>query len=292
MREAAARRSDTVSASSLRNCSIPAPVTAEVTRTPTPRAVPRSRAAGAGHRRSPRPLGAEQVGLVEHDGDHLGVAGQRHQVAPVYRRVRVLLRVEHPDHQVGHPDQPVDLAGRAADHRVVVGQVQQHQAVERLLAAVQRAAPRVAVAARDAEPFQQRAGARHAPDAGVRVPGHRPGHPDGGEVRPGEPVEERGLAAAGAAGQGHDRVRRRTAAAARPARSTRASASSIRSSLKPSAAGAGRGDLDQPGQRGEPGRQPKHRRTGLGHRGRGRPGPGRLGLGRLLQGGPGLGGSG
>jgi hypothetical protein len=74
-----------------------------------------------------RLLGIEQVGLVQDDGEHLGVAGHRDEESPVHRRVRVLLRVEHPQHQVGQPDEPVRLHRRPRSDRVVVRQVDQDQ---------------------------------------------------------------------------------------------------------------------------------------------------------------------
>src|SRR6266704_2277179 len=42
--------------------------------------------------------------LVEYDGEHVRVARQRDQEPPVHGRVGVLLRVEHPDHDIGHAD--------------------------------------------------------------------------------------------------------------------------------------------------------------------------------------------
>jgi hypothetical protein len=152
-------------------------------------------------------LGREHVGLVQHDGDDFRVTGERHQEPAVHGGVGILLRVQHPDHQVGLLDELVDLVGGVGHDRVVVRQVEQDQAGHRLLAAVQRAGPGVPVAARDAQPLQQRARSGHAPDAGVHVPGHRPGDPDGGEVGAGDLVEQGGLAASGAAGQRDHGVR-------------------------------------------------------------------------------------
>ena len=148
----------------------------------------------------------EQVDLVEHHGDHAGVPGERDEVAAVHGGVRVLLRVEDEDQHVGELAQPVHRRHRRRDHRVVVGKVEQQQAVQGGLAGVQGAGPRVAVAALHAQPVEQRAGALHPPHAGVHVPGGRPGHARRRERGPGQRVEQRGLAAAGAAGQRDDGV--------------------------------------------------------------------------------------
>ena len=59
-----------------------------------------------------------------------GVARERLEVAVVDRGVGVLLRVEHPHQQVGELDQPVDLEVVGDLGGVVVGQVEQHDAVE------------------------------------------------------------------------------------------------------------------------------------------------------------------
>jgi hypothetical protein len=89
----------------------------------------------------------------------------------------------------------------------VVGQVEQQQPAEVLLALVQGAGPGVAVPPLDAEPVEQRPRPGHPPHARVRLTGRRPGDAHRRELRPGEHVEQRGLAASGAAGQGHDGVR-------------------------------------------------------------------------------------
>ena len=281
----AARRSATVRASSLRSSSTPGP----------------------GARRGDQHLGVvqalgveqpdqvglavlhllrgEQVRLVEHHRDDRGVAGQRGEIAAVHGRVRVLLRVQHPDHQVGHPDQAVGLVRGGRGHRVVVRQVDQDQAAQRGLTLAQRAGSRVPVPWRDAQPLQQLGGAVHAPHAGMRVLGERPDHADGREIGPGQPVEQRGLAAPGAAGQHrHGVVGRHPEPLPGPGDQLLRVVQ--QGPAEPVRAAAGRPDLDHPGQRGQPGGQVSRpgrlarRRAGrsrAGQPGAGQPGTGQPG---------------
>ena len=137
------------------------------------------------HRLAPRLR--HGVDVVEHDQHHVLVAGQRREVAVVDRGVGVLLRVEHPHQQVGELDQPVDLEVVGDLGRVVVGQVEQDDALE---VAGPRAAGvehRVAddpVPRRDAEPVEQLVGAVGPPHAGGRPRRGRAAYADGGEVEP------------------------------------------------------------------------------------------------------------
>ena len=70
----------------------------------------------------------DRVDVVEHDEHHLAVPGERPEEAVVDRGVGVLLRVEDPHEHVGELHQPVDLEVVRDLGRVVVGQVEQHDA--------------------------------------------------------------------------------------------------------------------------------------------------------------------
>ena len=122
-----------------------------------------------------------RVDVVEHHQHHVGVAGERLEVAVVDRRVGVLLRVQHPHQQVGELDQPVDLEVVGHLGGVVVGQVEQHGAVEPLVlaAGVEHRVAGDLVPRGDAEPLEQLGRALRSPTrrrwsrtswAGVRRP--------------------------------------------------------------------------------------------------------------------------
>lgn len=72
----------------------------------------------------------EPVDLVEDDEGDLGVPGHRAQVPLVEEGVAVLLRVDDPDHGVHVGEDAVDLGAVLGGGRVVVGQVDEDQAVE------------------------------------------------------------------------------------------------------------------------------------------------------------------
>ena len=207
-------------------------------------------------------VGVEPVGLVEHHQHHLAVAGQRAQVAPVHRRVGVLLRIEHPDQQVHHAGHPLGLGPVGGGGRVEVRQVHQHQtrpATSPSERRRRRAACRSRISSQSSSSVAavrcrcRRRPARAPPGTGWWS-GRRT--PVGASTLAGEGVEQAGLATAGAAGQRHHgAVRRqpaarrcpgqqrpgrcqqlRVAAAARPARTARSSASSrVPSSRSPPA---------------------------------------------------------
>ena len=84
------------------------------------------------------PVVGHLVDVVEHDHHHRPVRGHRGEIAVVHRGVGVLLRVEYPDHQVGELDQAVDLEVVGHLGRVVVGQVEQDDALERLVLGLPR----------------------------------------------------------------------------------------------------------------------------------------------------------
>ena len=134
--------------------------------------------------------------------------GQRREVAVVDRGVGVLLRVEHPDHQVGELDQPVDLEVVGDLGGVVVGQVEQDDALQRavLLAEVEQRVAHDLVARGDAEVVQQLVGTLLAPHAGGRPRRRRTAYADRGELDTRERVERRRLARAGRAGERDDGV--------------------------------------------------------------------------------------
>jgi hypothetical protein len=99
----------------------------------------------------------------------------------VTRGVGVLLRVHDPDQQVGDGDEAVDLGAVDGLDGVVVGQVEQDEAVQGRVGALQveGAGAGVAVALVDVEPVEEGAGAVQAPDAGVRLGRHRAAHAGG-----------------------------------------------------------------------------------------------------------------
>ena len=158
------------------------------------------------HRLSP--VVGHLVDVVEHDHHHRPVRGHRCEVAVVDRGVGVLLRVQHPHHQVGELDQPVDLEMVGHLGGVVVGQVEQDDALERLvlLAEVEQGVAHGLVARRDAEVVEQLLGALLAPHARGRPRRRGTAYADRGELDPRERVERRGLARSGGAGDRHDRV--------------------------------------------------------------------------------------
>ena len=125
------------------------------------------------------------------------------------RRVGVLLRVEHPHHQVGHLDQPLDLEVVADLGGVVVGQVEQHQPLEcRPASRPPSSIESRATWWRGGMPSQSSSSVARlgAPGAGGGPRRGRASYADRGEVEPGQGVERRGLAGAGRAGQRDDGV--------------------------------------------------------------------------------------
>ena len=133
----------------------------------------------------------QSVGLVEHHEHHVAVLGERSQVVLVQHAVRVLLRVDDPDHQVGERDDPLDLGAVRQLHRVEVRQVQQDEPAGLAVAAV---------AARDREPVEQLV-ADVAPDGRGRRAGRRAAVARGREVGARQRIEDRRLAGARRAGE-------------------------------------------------------------------------------------------
>ncbi len=78
-------------------------------------------------------LAGQPVGLVEDDEGDLGVAGERAQIAFVEGGVGVLLRIDDPDHRVHQGQDPVHLCAVLGGGRVVVGQVDQDEPLQRLV---------------------------------------------------------------------------------------------------------------------------------------------------------------
>jgi hypothetical protein len=107
--------------------------------------------------------------------------------------VGVLLRVEHPHQQVGVLDDPVDLQVVRYLRRVVIGQVEQHQALQVgiLSRGVEQARAGHLVAFRDADPRQDLAGVLWPPGARQRPGGGGALDADSCQVQAGEPVEQR-----------------------------------------------------------------------------------------------------
>ena len=106
------------------------------------------------------------VDVVEDDQHHVGVVGHRREVPVVDGGVGVLLRVEHPHQQVGQLDQPVDLEVVGDLGGVVVGQVEEDDALEGVVGAD---GPEHRVAQR----LVPRLGCRATPAAPPRPPGPR-----------------------------------------------------------------------------------------------------------------------
>ena len=145
-----------------------------------------------------------RVDVVEHDEHDVLVARQRREVAVVDRGVGVLLRVEHPHHQVGQPDQPVDLEVVGDLGGVVVGQVEEYDALEPvvLAARVEHGVAGDLVPRRDAQPLEQLVGTVPAPHARGRPRRGGAADADGRELEPGERVERGRLARPGGARDG------------------------------------------------------------------------------------------
>ena len=113
--------------------------------------------------------GREQVGLVEHDGHRVGVCRQRTEVAVVQRRIRVLLRLDDPEHEVGERDDALCLQPVRRLDRVEVGKIEQDEAAESVRVDT--------VTAADLEPVEQRVSAC-APDRRLAGGRRRPAAAD------------------------------------------------------------------------------------------------------------------
>ncbi len=150
-------------------------------------------------------LGGEPVDLVEHDHRHRLVGGEGRDVVVVEPGVGVLLRVGDPDEEVDELEDPLRLDPVLRLAGVHVREVEEDEPVE----AADVLPGSVAldeVAGADAEPVEELAGRLAAPDRRGGGRGRRPAHPDPRDLGADERVEERRLAAAGGAGEGHDRV--------------------------------------------------------------------------------------
>ncbi len=113
--------------------------------------------------------------------------------------IGVLLRIDHPHERIDHFDESVDLRPVFGGGRIVVRQIDQHQAGQLVSGAAD------SVAAVDAQPVEQTG----CPVADDRRPSRRgggPPHADLGQILAHQGVEHRRLAAARGAGEGHDRV--------------------------------------------------------------------------------------
>ncbi len=103
-------------------------------------------------------VAGEPVDLVEDDEGDVGVAREGAQVALVESGVRVLLRVDDPDHGVHEGEDPVDLAAVCGDGGVVVGQVDEDESLEGLVAGAAGEGA-AAQAAGDGQPVEEPGGA-------------------------------------------------------------------------------------------------------------------------------------
>ena len=138
---------------------------------------------------------AEQVGLVEDDRHGRRVRRQWAQVAVVERGVRVLLRLDDPENEVGERDDPLGLDAVRRLDRVEVGQVEQDEPAEAV--GVHLVSPS------DLEPVEERVRTA-APDRRLAGRGRRPPPADRRKLGPREHVEERRLADACRSGEGDD----------------------------------------------------------------------------------------
>ena len=78
-------------------------------------------------------LGAELVDLVEDDDHVRAVLSEFGQVVRVQREVRILLRIDHPEDDIDESDETVGFDPVLNSGRVVVGQVEEDEAVEATL---------------------------------------------------------------------------------------------------------------------------------------------------------------
>ncbi len=154
--------------------------------------------------------GREAVGLVEHDHRHGLVGRQGRHVVVVEPGVGVLLRVGHPHEEVDELEDPLGLGAVPDLGGVEVGQVEQDQPVEGAELGAELGTRSTVggdvVAGADPEPVEEVAHRFVTPDRGGGGRGGRAPDADLGDGIPDERVEERGLAAAGRAGERDDRV--------------------------------------------------------------------------------------
>lgn len=125
-------------------------------------------------------VAGQPVHLVEHDEADLRVARQRAQVALVEHGVRVLLGVHDPHDRVHEREDPVGGVAVRDDRRVEVRQIDQDQALQVAVRAVDGPS---AQPAGDPEPVEQACGAVG--------PTARDGRPGGGNRR--SPVSKSGF---------------------------------------------------------------------------------------------------
>ena len=138
------------------------------------------------------------VDLVEHHDGDVVVAGEPAQVLLVHQGVGVLLRIEHPHHQVDPLDEVVDMGAVRRLGGIVVGQVDQHQVSQRLGTAVGD------MPAGDPQPLQQGDGLRGLlPDRRQRLGCGGPQHPRLGHLFAHDGVEQRALAGTGGSRECH-----------------------------------------------------------------------------------------
>ena len=124
----------------------------------------------------------------------LGVGVERPEVPVVQGGVRVLLRLDDPDEEVGELDDPVHLEPVRGLDGVEVGQIEKDESAQARL--VDPVAPS------DLEPVEQRV--RTVPPDWPPAPrGRRPATADRCELGPAQGVEEQRLARAGRAGERH-----------------------------------------------------------------------------------------
>ena len=63
---------------------------------------------------------AYPIHLVQHNHHHLAVPGKRLQIAVMHRRIRVFLRIQHPDELINNRHHPVHLGSVCGHHGIVI----------------------------------------------------------------------------------------------------------------------------------------------------------------------------
>ncbi len=133
------------------------------------------------------------------------MAGERAQIAFVEGGVGVLLRIDDPDHRVHQGQDPVHLCAVLGGGRVVVGQVDQDEPLQRLVGGGGPGVRPAAQPAGDGQAVQQ-PGGPVGPAARDGLGGGGAAQSGVGDRGPGQRVEQGRLAAAGGARHGDDRV--------------------------------------------------------------------------------------
>ena len=76
---------------------------------------------------------AHPIRLVQHNHHYLAVPGKWLQIAVMHRRIRIFLRIQHPDKLINDRHHPVHLGSVGGHHGIVIWQIQQHHPPETVL---------------------------------------------------------------------------------------------------------------------------------------------------------------